>query len=251
MWRDIWTVAGELSGLDYVAMFWFALCQLGYRWVTHRRGGQSLSFISAIMTQRRRWMQAMSERELRMVDIMISQSFNQMTGFFATTTVFILGSLAALLASGDNARTSLQSLALIGDTSVSVWTVKISALIVLFISAFFKFVWAHRLNQYLAVAIGATPAFDHPDGETRERQVVLATTLANRASVNTYAGLHAYYFAIAGLTWFIHAGVFIAATTVVVCVLYRREYISESARAIRDAAAGAVDDGRTAPPPPE
>lgn len=229
-------VLRELTWLDYAALAWFAACQVGYGYWGGLRRKDEGSFVAAIFAQRAMWMQAMSVRDLRMSDMLILQSFNQMTGFFATTTVLTLGGLGALAFSGENARAALQSFPLIAETSINVWLVKLFVLIVLFISAFFKFVWAHRLNQYLAVAIGATPGPDSPNEAARHRQVRLATVLANRASINTYAGLHAYYFAIAALSWFVHAALFILATTLVVLALYRREHTSLSARAIRDAA---------------
>lgn len=234
---------GAFTLLDYAALAWFALCQLGYGHLVGMRRDQSGTFVNGIFAQRERWMRVMAGRELRMIDMMILQSFNQMTGFFATTSVLILGGLSALLGLGEAGRASLQSYPIIAETSIDAWVMKIGVLLVLFISAFFNFIWAQRLNQYLAVAIGATPMPDDVDQSTRSRQVELTTILANRASINSYRGMHAYYFAIAALTWFIHAGVFMVATTLVVLALYRREHISVASQAIRSAALDDVAGG--------
>jgi uncharacterized membrane protein len=45
-------------------------------------------------------------------------------------------------------------------------------------------------------------------------------------------GLRGYYFAIAGMTWFVQPALFMIATTVVVAVLYFREFHSSALHAI-------------------
>ncbi len=223
----------QFSWLDAIALAWFALCSIGYNRLMIRTSSSTRRFIDAVFAQRRRWMVEMAKRDLRMTDLLILASFNQMTAFFATTSVFILGALTAAAFSGDAFRQAHHDLGLGPDVTSAVWFTKIAVLEVLFLSAFFKFVWAHRLSQYMAVAIGATPQPGDPDTAARDAQVALATTLANRASVHTYSGLHAYYFGLAALAWFIHPVAFILATTLVTAALYRREYVSDAAQAIR------------------
>lgn len=46
-------------------------------------------------------------------------------------------------------------------------------------------------------------------------------------------GLRAYYFSLAALGWFVNAWVFMLATTLVMAVLYWREYHSQAMRSLR------------------
>ena len=54
------------------------------------------------------------------------------------------------------------------------------------------------------------------------------------ASKDFNQGLRAYYFSLAALSWFVNPWVFIAATTLVIAVLYWREYHSEALRMLRN-----------------
>lgn len=240
-------VRDNFTWLDGAALLWFAICSIGYAEVTNRAPTGSRNILNAIFEQRRRWMVTMAQRDVRVPDILILANFGQMTALFATTCVFILGGLAAVLLTGDAGRSAFQAMPLVGETTQIAWTAKLGVLAVLFISAFFKFIWAHRLNQYLGIAIGATPLCDDADAAGRDRQVRLATVLANRASINTYRGFHAFYFAVAALAWFFHAALFLLATTLVLGMLYRREYISRSARAIFEATTAAPPEDEKGP----
>jgi uncharacterized membrane protein len=59
-----------------------------------------------------------------------------------------------------------------------------------------------------------------------------AGQVATGAAVNFNHGLRAYYFALGMLAWFVSPLAFMAATLLVVGVLVRRQYRSESAQAI-------------------
>ena len=58
----------------------------------------------------------------------------------------------------------------------------------------------------------------------------------NALAANSFnRGLRAYYFALAMMIWFFHAGAFVAATAAVVAVLYRREFRSKTLKALNAA----------------
>ena len=56
--------------------------------------------------------------------------------------------------------------------------------------------------------------------------------MATHASKDFNQGLRAYYFSLATLAWFVSPWLFMAATTVVVVVLYTREYGSRVLRTL-------------------
>jgi len=132
----------------------------------------------------------------------------------------------------DRAIEVVQSLSFGHAGSRQPWEIKLAGLMVIFVYAFFKFGWAYRLFNYCAILIGATP-----EGERRASEE--AVQMAERAArMNTIAAAHfnrgqrAYFFALGYLGWFAGPLVFIAATTAVFAVLYRRQFYSDSRQAV-------------------
>src|SRR5207247_10379702 len=95
------------------------------------------------------------------------------------------------------------------------------------------FAGALRQFNYGGVLIGAAPS-----GKTRGHEDWVRRTawLSTLASKDYNQGLRAYYFGLAVLAWFVSAWVFMAATALVVAVLYWREYRSEALRTMEIAA---------------
>ena len=105
-------------------------------------------------------------------------------------------------------------------------------LLLIFIFAFFKFVWAYRLNTYCAVLVGAVPSSSDVD-EAAKDQAQRAAKVANLAARHFNRGLRAFYFALAALSWVLHPIAFMVATAWVAVVLYRRDFRSRSQQIIR------------------
>jgi uncharacterized membrane protein len=181
---------------------------------------------------RYRWMRMMLERDMRMVDTSVQGNLLTSVGFFASTTIFLIGGLLASLGATDKAIEVIQALPLAETTTRQLWELKVLLLVVIFIYAFFKFAWAFRLFNYCSVLIAAAPVAPVPDNEAHQ--------IAKRAAdVNTNAsrhfnkGLRSYFFALAALGWFLNAAVFILTTTWVLWILYRREFRSHSYYSLR------------------
>jgi uncharacterized membrane protein len=147
-------------------------------------------------------------------------------GFFASTTILLIGGLFALLGASEEAISALADLPIAVRTTRPVWELKVLMLVVIFVYAFFKFAWAYRLSNYCAILIGAAPACselsDSGDGDHVER----LARIANQMGHHFTRGLRSYFFALAALGWFIHPVLFIVANTWVLVVLYRRDFSS-------------------------
>lgn len=190
--------------------------------------------MAAVMADhRRRWMSAMIERDNRMLDVNILGNLLNGAAFFASTSILAVGGLFALLGATEEAIAILADLPIAVVTTRSAWQVKVLLLITVLIFAFFKFAWAFRLFNYCSVLIGATP---NAGSDTREAEVMAerAARISTLAARHSNGGLRAYYFAIAGLGWFVHPIAFMAAAVWVVYVIYRRDFRSRSLRGLRD-----------------
>ena len=127
---------------------------------------------------------------------------------------------------------------------------KILLMIVIFVYAFFKFTWAMRQFNFLSLMIGTAPAkSDEP--AAIESFINRAATLASLAGENSNRGLRAFYFAMAAMSWFMHAVLFMAVSALVVGILYHREFRSRTLLALMEGADGGrtTSRGRSPGPP--
>ena len=219
---DLWGVRADLA--DLIAPLWFFAAWLGYTWFAdHDRGVRSLT--SAMRDYRLLWMKRMLDREMRMVDTQILGNLMRSMSFFASTTMFIIAGLVAVLGARSEAMAVLRELPFTVESSTLIWDLKVLLLIAVFIYAFFKFTWAFRHYNYCLILIGAVPASDRLDQESHliaERVARIATSTGRHFN----RGIRAYYFGLAALGWFLHPWIFVLLTGWVVLVLYRREYRS-------------------------
>lgn len=222
------------TAIDVIAFVWFFTCWAGYslfadRW---RRGGRSL--VTVMDQYRSIWMRRMMERENRVVDTHIIGSVMRSVSLLASTSIFIVAGLIAVLGATDEARSIATTLPFTVETTAQMWEVKILSLLSIFVFAFFKFAWAMRQSNHALVVVGAAPPFDR---ETPAGRNAYAETAAKVVSLGFYSfnrGLRAYYFGMATLTWFIHPGLFIVASLGVVLIVYRREFRSRTLQALGD-----------------
>lgn len=167
----------------------------------------------------------MLDREVRMVDTQILGNLMRSMSFFASTTMFIIAGLVAVLGAREKAMMVLRELPFTAEGSTVLWDLKVLLLIAVFVYAFFKFTWAFRHYNYCLILVGAVAGHDRLDEECR-RIADRAAGIANSTGRHFNRGIRAYYFGLAALGWFLHPWIFMALSAWVVLVLYRREYRS-------------------------
>jgi uncharacterized membrane protein len=214
----------DIALADLIAPAWFLACWVGYTLYADRAHGRP-SLMRRMHDYRRLWMKCMLERDNRMVDTQIIANLMRSASFFASTTMFIIAGLIAVLGARDKAMAVLAELPFAVDSRVLLWDLKVLLLVVLFVYAFFKFTWAFRHYNYVLILVGGVPA---PDRLTEESQRIAEriARIATSTGRHFNGGLRAYYFGLAALSWFVHPWLFVALTAWVVWVLYRREFRS-------------------------
>ena len=219
------------TSLDAIALGWFlALFAAAGFLSRYGRGRNGLS--EAVQRRRVTWMQNMAQRDNRMMDVVLLQMLSASNTFFASTSVILLGGMAALLGSGDRVQALLEKLPMVAKASPEVFEMKILFQMMLFVYAFFKFAWAFRLTHYTAIMIGATPITASPVSQECAAHARQVAVLAGLSAEHANTGLRTYYFAIAGILWFLHPVLFMAGTAWVFAILMRREFFSRSRRTI-------------------
>ena len=96
--------------------------------------------------------------------------------------------------------------------SPALWEIKCVGLILIFIYAFFKFAWAYRLFNYVAILLGAMPPSSQRDTPEAEAHVMRTTRLFESAGRHFNRGQRAFFFALGYLGWFVSPWVLFVTT---------------------------------------
>ena len=175
----------------------------------------------------------MSERENHIADATLLGNLLRGALFFASTTVFILGGLVALLGTAPKVAELIAQLPFAVAAEPEVAELKAMLLILVFVYAFFKFTWSAWQYNVLSILVGGMPSRSHGDAEGRAIYVAAAGDVAALAGESYNNGVRAYYFSIPLMAWFANAYAFLAVTLVITFVLYRREFSSPIMKALR------------------
>jgi uncharacterized membrane protein len=221
-----------LPTLDLAALAFFIVAWMGYaiavEWGEHRHGG-----LNARMHRYREvWMRRALAREVRIVDTQIMAALQNGTAFFASTTLIAVGGALTLLRSTSEILAVMSDLPFGIATTPGQWEFKTIGLLVVFIYAFFKFAWAYRLYNYVAIMLGAMPFAADRDTPEAEAHVMRTTKLFQEAGTNFNRGQRAFFFALGYLGWFAGPFAFMASTAAVVAVMWRRQFASPAQRAL-------------------
>ncbi len=217
-----------MTWFDYAAIFFFAASWVGYTLFADRQSKRKSSLMSDTHQWRKLWLENLLIRENRMLDIGIVNAVARSVLFFASTTMFVLAGLMAVLGSTDQAIDVASALPFARSLSTESWELALLLLITNFGYAFFKFTWAMRQFNYIAYMIGAAPIDAHQSPESRNF-VAIASNICTLAHRHFNRGIRAYYFGLAMLTWFVHSSLFALSGLGVILILYYREFHSDTA----------------------
>ncbi|MBJ6138104.1 DUF599 domain-containing protein [Marinobacter litoralis] len=222
--------------LDLLALLWFLVCWGGYTWYSKKRAVTHSCLSNSLDLYREDWMRVMLKRENRIADTSAVGNLERNGAFFASSCLLILAGLLTALGYTSEAMEVFSTMPFSFAPTREVWELRLVVLLVVFVYAFFKFTWAMRMYNFVAVMIGSAPLAS--DSKTspaaREDFARNAGHICNLAGDAFNLGLRSYYYALAVIVGFIHPLVFIAASTLVVIVLYRREFHSDALSALRD-----------------
>ncbi len=175
------------------------------------------------------WARHLLRRQVRVADSSLVGNLMQNVSFYANTTIYVIAGLLALLGTVDKLIDAAEELPFARHVSRDVWEVKLLLLLMVFVGAYFKFTWSLRQFNMLSILIGAAP----PPGESTEDDAQRLAKVNSLAGDEFNRGIRAYYFGLSAVFWFVHPGFFIAFTTFIVLVLYRRDFLSHTFLAMR------------------
>ncbi|RED12268.1 DUF599 domain-containing protein [Pontivivens insulae] len=222
---EILTTFGWLDG---VALVWVFSIWIVLTWRIEKDETSHPSVHVLMKRFRYRWMEEMAGRDVRIFDSAILNGIRQSTAFFGSTTLIVIGGLAAVIGQPDMLIGAGRGI--LPDVPAQAVQLKLLLVIGIVAFAFLKFVWSNRLFSYCAIVMAAMPN----DGTTHEakRTAIRAARLNSYAARSFNRGLRALYFAIAAIAWLLGPAWFIAACTLTTLVHIRREFFSMSRTAL-------------------
>ncbi|MCP9338788.1 DUF599 domain-containing protein [Stutzerimonas xanthomarina] len=212
-----------------IAVAWFVLCWAGYTRYASWRGRDTACLASVLHLYRQDWMRRMLLRDNRIADANVIGNLERNAGFFASSTLIILAGILTALGASERAVSLLADLPFAQPVSRGLSEIKLLALAVVFVYAFFTFSWCMRQYNFAAVLVASAPMAGERNVSDLERKSFAerAARVISMAANQFNFGLRAYYFGMATLSWFIHPWFFMVVTTGVMLVLYRREFHSD------------------------
>jgi uncharacterized membrane protein len=222
------------STADIAAIAFFAAEWAVYAYTLERTDYGRDSLSARMNVYREVWVRRMLARDTRMVDMQIMASLQNGTAFFASTTLIALGGVLALLRATNDAMAVLTLLPFAEPPSAALWELKCIGLMLIFIYTFFKFAWAYRLFNYVAILLGGLPPANEAGLPETEAYVLRTTRLFQAAGRQFNRGQRAFFFALGYLGWFIGPWVLMASTAFVVVVIWRRQFASSAWQSLHD-----------------
>jgi len=220
------------SVTDLVGLCFFLFAWITYTatlaWFEQRKRGLNRE----MGAYRELWMKQMLARDMRMVDAQIVAALQNGTAFFASTSLIAVGGALTVLRSTPQILEVVGTLPFGVQTTAVLWEAKAMGLAVILVYAFFKFAWAYRLYNYLAILVGATPPATQKDSEEAQAHAIRLARLCDVAGRHFNRGQRAFFFALAYLGWFISPWLLMATSVIVAIILWRRQFASDSRRAL-------------------
>lgn len=217
----------DLVGLCFFLFAWITYTAT-LAWFEQRKRGLNRE----MGAYRELWMKQMLARDMRMVDAQIVAALQNGTAFFASTSLIAVGGALTVLRSTPQILEVVGTLPFGVQTTAVLWEAKAMGLAVILVYAFFKFAWAYRLYNYLAILVGATPPATQKDSEEAQAHAIRLARLCDVAGRHFNRGQRAFFFALAYLGWFISPWLLMATSVIVAIILWRRQFASDSRRAL-------------------
>lgn len=218
-----------LTALDGAALLLLLIMWCGIGWRVENPGKNRPSTSLIMAGYRRQWMTQMMGRDVRIFDAQTIGTLRQGTSFFASTCVIAIGGTLALIGNAEQVAGVAADLTDARDPAI-VWELKLLVIVFLLTSAFLKFVWSNRLFGYCSVIVGATP--NTPEDPKAPAFAHKAAELNITAARSFNRGLRTLYFALTAVAWLAGPIPLIIATFVTFMVIWRREFASQSRKAL-------------------
>ena len=209
------------STVDFLAIAWFLGAWFGYSLIIELTPRGRLGLNTLMHRYRSLWMERMLARDTRMMDGQVIASLQNGTAFFASTSLIALGGALTLFHT-EEMLTAVARLPFGETPNHTQWELKVIGLMIIFVYAFFKFAWAYRLYNYVAIMVGGAPPAAEQDTPEAKTYAETTATIITEAGRHFNRGQRAFSFALGYLGWFLGPLPLIATTAGILAVQWRR-----------------------------
>ncbi len=220
---------------DYFGVIGFLLIAGGFSWLVDHSPFSKHTLSRAMDVHRRRWMEGMANRPVRIMDSQIIAGLQNGIAFFASTALLGIGAAFTLITALDPVMSAVQDVPFLDASSRLQWEVMSLGLLVIYAYAFFKFGWAYRLVNYSAMLLGATP--DTGRDEAASEEILAAARRAGAMNVvagrQFNRGLRTLFMSIGYLAWIGGPAAQILVTLAVAAILVYRQFTSPALAALK------------------
>lgn len=227
---DPFSIFAEFGLFDWIGLLLLVVGWPIYDFVADSARLRTPDFTRAISKFRAEWMRRAVLREVRIADTNLIAILTRTVGLFASTTMFILAGVMALLGASETGYEVTRSLPFAAHTSLAFWQAKALAIAGVFVYAFVTLVWCLWQWNACAVMLGAAPT--EADARALEDYGERAGALANYAGEHFNKALRSYYYALALLAWFVRPELFAAGVAAAIWLQYRRDFRSRTFRTL-------------------
>ncbi len=227
----------EMGSLNFICLGIFLSCWIGYARFAHFMAKRTASLSSVLHVHRINWMRRMLQREVRVGDAALIANIERNVNFFASSCVLIIAGLLTAITATEKIKDMLGTVSFTAGDTLPQLELKLMVLLGIFIYSYFTFTWSMRQFGFASVLIGAAPSPDDTTVTANDRRsmAIYSAKVIDQASRSYNNGLRAFYFSMAVLSWFIGPYIFIGASLLVTTVLYQREFLSSSLKALKQA----------------
>ena len=222
---------GILTVADWAAVLLFLVGWTAYGYYADRAASGSRGLRGITHAFRLHWARQMVRRDNRIVDAALTGNLMTSVSFYANTTIYIIAGLIAVAGTLDRIISFTEELPFARAQTKEMIEAKVFLLTGVFIFAYFKFTWCLRQFNFLLILIGSAPDRESP-AEVLEPHAVRFGTVNTLAGDEFNRGIRAYYFGFAVLGWFVHPALFIVLTSLILLILWRRDFHSKTLRAL-------------------
>ena len=220
------------SPADWIAFGVFLAGWSSYSYYADRAARSERGLRGVTAQARLDWARQMVARENRITDAALTGNLMTSVSFYANTTIYIIAGLMAVAGTLDQLIRFTQDLPFAKQTTKSILEAKLFLMVAIFVFAYFKFTWALRQYNFLSILIGGAPPHQS-DAAALEIHAQKFAALNTLAGDEFNRGIRAYYFGFAALAWFVSPVIFIGVTVLILAVLYRRDFRSQTLAALR------------------
>lgn len=221
-------LALPITPAEIAALLWLFIAWVGLGLLIEHPPASRPSVSRLMEAWRRAWMVQFVTRQPRIFDATIVDSLRQGTAFFASACLIALGGGVALIGNADRLEMVAADLTLTVD-GIPI-EARLALVLLLLADALLKFLWANRLFGYCAILMAAVP--NNPDDPEAQPSAARAADINITAARSFNRGLRSIYFALAALAGLAGPVAMMLGTTLAVAIQMRREFASDSRRAI-------------------